>query len=399
MTPRFLAVSGEFEGGIPEGRVESRAFLSARIHALQEAVRWGDVQIHFVAPGVLAWMVPIVDQYRLVGGVSGGEVRADSGPLEMDDAVAHLVRHGIGSSAARRYLTDLPAWPMEKVQAAAVHLYERVYQMTGFTPTLLREQKARAEQQRQIAEEAFQRRQGGGRGLPGSGEQALLSLIRTGDRKGARHILNQMLGEVFLKTSNPAIIRALMIEMMGHLVRQAVEDSPFLEPILEKNHLWMARIIESRDFENLSSVLRSALDDFMENVYDMEQGGADRPVNEALAYVFSHYREPVTVANAARAAGLSASRISHLVKQQTGKSLMQHVLLCRIREARRLLSEGSRSCADIAVETGFCDQSYFIRQFRKHAGLSPARYRRMGSARSSRSTTLPGGLPDRSGPG
>lgn len=386
LSPGFLNVSGDVEGEAADAGLERRVFRPARVHALQEAMRWGEPQIHFVAPGVLSWMVPIVDRYRLVGGVSGGEVRTDDPGTEMDDAVAHLVRRGMRREAARRFLAALPVWPMGRVREAADFLEHRVYQMTGYAPILLREQKSRAEQERQFAEETFRRKQGIAAGFPGSGEEALLSLIRAGDRKGARGILNRMLGEVFTRTSDLGIIRASMIEMMGHLVRQAVEDSPFMEPILAENHLWMARIIEARDFEALSLVLRSALDDFLEKVYDMEPGDAGRPVRDALDYLSRHYREPVAVADAARAAGLSASRISHLVKEQTGRSLIRHRLHQRIREARRLLEESDWSCAEIAAELGFCDQSHFTRQFRSLAGLSPARYRRR--VPGSRSGTL-----------
>lgn len=380
LAPEFLTVSGDVEGEVRDGELERRVFRPARVHALQESMRWGEPQVHFVAPGVLSWMVPVVDRYRLVGGVSGGEVRTDDSGTEMDDAVAHFVRRGMRRTASRDFLAALPVWPMERIRAAVDFLDHRVYQMTGYQPILLREQKARAEQQRQIAEEAFRRKQGVP-AFPGAGEEALLSLTRAGDRKGARRILNRMLGEIFSRTSDLAIIRASMIELMGRLVRQAVEDSPALEPILAENHLWMARIIEARDFEALSFVLRSALDDFLDKIYDTESGDAGRPVRAALEFLALHYREPVAVADAARAAGLSAGRISHLVTEQTGRSLVRHRLHHRIREARRLLEEGGQSCAEIAAELGFCDQSHFTRQFRSLVGLSPARYRRRLRAR------------------
>ncbi|RKX33914.1 MAG: AraC family transcriptional regulator, partial [Verrucomicrobia bacterium] len=34
------------------------------------------------------------------------------------------------------------------------------------------------------------------------------------------------------------------------------------------------------------------------------------------------------------------------------------------------------SCTDIAYETGFGDQSYFIKQFKKWMGITPAKYRK-----------------------
>jgi AraC family transcriptional regulator len=44
--------------------------------------------------------------------------------------------------------------------------------------------------------------------------------------------------------------------------------------------------------------------------------------------------------------------------------------------ARRLLSETERPIADIALETGFTDQSHLTRVFRRCLGETPAGFRR-----------------------
>lgn len=79
--------------------------------------------------------------------------------------------------------------------------------------------------------------------------------------------------------------------------------------------------------------------------------------------------------------GLSTFRISHLVKETTGKTVLQHVHQLRVQEAQRLLEQSDMSCTDIAYEAGFGDQSYFIKQFRKWMGITPARYRKLYQSR------------------
>ena len=54
------------------------------------------------------------------------------------------------------------------------------------------------------------------------------------------------------------------------------------------------------------------------------------------------------------------------------KYLNQH----RIQRAQALLAKTDRSIADISLDTGFCDQSYFGAVFRRLAGITPAAYRR-----------------------
>ena len=49
--------------------------------------------------------------------------------------------------------------------------------------------------------------------------------------------------------------------------------------------------------------------------------------------------------------------------------------MVRIEESKRLLANTDYSVIDIAVASGFGDQSYFSRVFKKYTGLTPRQYR------------------------
>jgi len=384
---RFLDPNGDLLDSARGAMDPLSVVRKARAHALQESVRWGEPYIFFVTPGVTSWIAPVMDRYRLLGGVIGGEVLAQESGEDREEAIEHLMRHGAARASAREYLDHLPVWPQARCREAVEYLYRLIYVVTGFTPVLLDEQRERSLQQRQIAEEIHRRKREQERGSTMDEEHMLLSLIRAGDRKGARHILNIMLGRVFLRSANLTVIRALMIELMGYLVRRALEDSPVLEPIMEKNHAWMARIIEAEDFEALAVVVRRALDDFMDQIYAIGYGESNRHAARAMAFINDHYREAMTLDDLARETGLSTYRIAHLIKEQTGKSMIRHIHFLRIKEAKRLLEETTMDLAGIAAEVGFYDQSYFTRQFRQYTGITPARHRRLQSQRSTTNTT------------
>ena len=55
---------------------------------------------------------------------------------------------------------------------------------------------------------------------------------------------------------------------------------------------------------------------------------------------------------------------------------MKYLNQYRIQRAQDLLARTDRSIADISLDTGYCDQSYFGAVFRKLAGTTPAAYRR-----------------------
>jgi AraC-like DNA-binding protein len=150
-----------------------------------------------------------------------------------------------------------------------------------------------------------------------------------------------------------------------------------MSSLIEKNHAWMTQIIDASDFEALSNVVADALDDFMRNIYLQGHSRTNETVSRILNYLSDNFHETVTLETLSKEIGLSTFRIAHLVKEVTGKTVLQHVHQLRVQEAQRLLEQSDMNCTDIAYETGFGDQSYFIKQFRKWMGITPARYRRL----------------------
>ncbi len=344
---------------------------------LQEALHWGEPYVFYRTGGIISWIVGLVNRRELAGGIVGGEVLAYAGADE--EALRDLRRQGVPAEAARRYLARLRPWPAARIREAAWALSAAFYQISGWQPELLDENRRKAMQQRQIAEAMDEQRKRGADApahYPVEKERLLLSLIKAGDRNGARRVLNETLGVMFLSSPKLVVLRARAIEMMGYLTRAAVEDNAQMEPLLEQNHQWMRKLIAARDFETLAHVLMQALDAFMEGIYSRSRGVGHPALLRVLDYINRHYQRNLSLEEAARAAGLSAFHVSHLLKQRTGRTFLQHLTQRRVRQAMQLLEQTDQSCPEIAYATGFCDQSYFIKQFKRVAGVTPARYRR-----------------------
>jgi two-component system response regulator YesN len=352
------------------------ALCHLRGHNLNESVRWGEPQVFFAAPGIMSWIVPLVDRTELKGGLCGGYILLEDDPNSINASVNYLVGEGAKRKDALAFVQSLELFEQGRVRAAADTLYELFYQYSGWVPLSLRRNRDQMHQQRQIAEEIHQRKVDQNRAYPYDDERILLSLIRVGDRAGARKMFNRMLAAMFLYSPKPVVVRARAIEMMGYLVRTAVEDSPLMEPLLERHMKWIEQIVETQDFDDLCNVLSAALDDFMSSIFLQGVNPVSPAVSKALDFIAANYTDPITLEQIAEAAGLSTFRIAHLLKESTGKTALQNIHYLRIQEARRLLESGDMSCTDIAYETGFGDQSYFIKQFKKWMGVTPAKYRK-----------------------
>ena len=71
-------------------------------------------------------------------------------------------------------------------------------------------------------------------------------------------------------------------------------------------------------------------------------------------------------------------RYVHLLLEETGKSFTHHLLARRLQKAALMLRDtrwSYRKIAEIAVEAGFTDLSYFNRAFRRSFGLTPSQMR------------------------
>jgi AraC-like DNA-binding protein len=105
---------------------------------------------------------------------------------------------------------------------------------------------------------------------------------------------------------------------------------------------------------------------------------ADPRIAAILAGLDRNLSGPLDLPALAATAGLSPWRLSHVVRERTGRSLRDHVLERRIARAQALLLEGHNSLMEVARLAGFGDQSRFTTAFRKATGLTPAAYRRRG---------------------
>lgn len=94
-----------------------------------------------------------------------------------------------------------------------------------------------------------------------------------------------------------------------------------------------------------------------------------------LTFLHGHYREKVTLEDAARQVNLCKSECCRFFKRQMGLSLFDYLLNYRISQSLPLLKSG-RAVAEAAEETGFATPAYFAKVFRARTGRSPSQYRK-----------------------
>ncbi len=95
----------------------------------------------------------------------------------------------------------------------------------------------------------------------------------------------------------------------------------------------------------------------------------------ALRFMKKRFSEGLRIEDIASRSGLSVHQFESRVRRLFQMSPMQLLHKLRLDEGIRLLRETDVSLADIALHTGWCDQSAFTRHFSRYTGISPGRYR------------------------
>jgi AraC-like DNA-binding protein/DNA-binding MarR family transcriptional regulator len=109
---------------------------------------------------------------------------------------------------------------------------------------------------------------------------------------------------------------------------------------------------------------------------DRRGGLAPWQLRRATEYMTEHLAGPVPLKDLARQTGLSPSRFGRAFKLSMGVSPHRWQMKLRVLEAQEMLRDGKRSQADIAVATGFAEQSHFSRVFKEVVGVPPGLWQR-----------------------
>ncbi len=103
--------------------------------------------------------------------------------------------------------------------------------------------------------------------------------------------------------------------------------------------------------------------------------GKRRIIKAARDFVATNYPLPVSVEDIAAAADVSRTTLFRVFKSELNTTPVDYLTAYRIAQAKTLLLETDLSITAVARSTGYEDNLYFSRVFRKITGITPTEYR------------------------
>ncbi|MCE0498207.1 MAG: AraC family transcriptional regulator [Methylacidiphilales bacterium] len=336
-------------------RMTEKALAQWRALAVTEALRWGQPSMVACPGDRVMWGAPVMANNQVVGGVVVP-------PCVIDDRDENLRTTAEAHSQACAGLLEIA----EK------------YNLTN--SALLKLNRLAAFVEREKAEAIHETKKSNYNDLQKlyhREEPLLLHAIQEGEPTQARASINRLLLHIYNHRPlrlNP--LKSFAMELIVMMSRTAVDAGADPTRIMGMNSERFAALAGIDDEEELSGWLRSTLERLMSEIHAQRRELARVHLARAESYIERHLSEKIRRSEVARHCGLSSSHFSHLVRNVTGQTFRELVARHRVRQASHLLARTNRSLAEIALDCGFADQSYFTKIFRRIAGQNPLQYRK-----------------------
>ena len=271
----------------------------------------------------------------------------------------------------------------DKINDLSVVLYMTAVYISGGESGSVYMNREKTEQQQQINEyiqgikaKLLSEGQQGYISYPYEKEKQLYRAIITGNLAEAREFLNEILGHIFFSSANNlGIIKVRAMELAVMVSRAALDSGADANNIFNLNMRFIAEFFNLSSIEDVCWALTDMLRKFSEETFDFSEVKHIELLSKAVSYIKTNYMNKITLEDVASHVFLSASYFSKIFKEEMHCHFNEYLNNTRIEKSKLLLLAGNLSIIEISELSGFYDQSYFNKVFKKVTGMTPKKYR------------------------
>jgi AraC-like DNA-binding protein len=153
-----------------------------------------------------------------------------------------------------------------------------------------------------------------------------------------------------------------------------IYDAQLARRILNLHHALVAPSESLAAETHLLSALSDLITRHADPKYPLGTVGQERAiVRRAREYLVAHYDQDVSLSELAQVVALSPFHLARVFSAEVGLPPHAYLESIRIRHAQRLLALG-QPAVDVALATGFVDQSHFTNRFKRMVGVTPGQF-------------------------
>lgn len=149
-------------------------------------------------------------------------------------------------------------------------------------------------------------------------------------------------------------------------IQKLLDDIILLNESSERN--------EINFYSKILAVLNLILND--SKIPESQSGDSYGIAASAKRYIENHFSQPLRLCDIAKSVGLSSTYFHNLFTSATGTTPHQYLINCRISNAKKMLWDTEIGLVEIAEKSGFGNQQYLNKIFKKETGFTPGMYRK-----------------------
>lgn len=217
----------------------------------------------------------------------------------------------------------------------------------------------------------------------------LLEVFETADtlleavRQAQADRAEQLLEELFARAAQCHLSKEMMVQLSLQIVLrtlQTAEDTGLGELFLAEHKTVPYSLESCETMEEMHRIVSGLAGQLVAALH--ERRNSRRKSTELaeaiLAYVTEHYaKSDLSVNSLAERFGLTPNYLSKLFKDHTQCNFVDFLAEVRVKEAGRLLLGTPLKLDEVAQQIGYTNFSSFLRNFKKHYGMTPTEYRQL----------------------
>lgn len=207
-------------------------------------------------------------------------------------------------------------------------------------------------------------------------ENQLILKVKSGDTPSAIKTLRELLDTVAaLESGDLDAIKIKFLGIYAVLARNIANQDPLFHDAMDLDYQDMHHLDHALTFDDFFQVAASFIEFCCNKAIFYSYDGESDTLKKALKIINASFSSKVNLDEIATQIHVNTSYLSYLFKHEMGLSFTEYVNTLRINLAKNLLIKTNLSIIDISLQSGFSDQSYFTKVFKKIVACTPKEYR------------------------
>ncbi|KNZ43610.1 PocR ligand-binding domain-containing protein [Acetobacterium bakii] len=208
-------------------------------------------------------------------------------------------------------------------------------------------------------------------------EHKLIRFVEECNKEKVQEILLLYYDEILIiEGGNFENIKGRVLDLFGTLSQRAIDSGASIKTIFSFDINQVFSMSQIHNITELFNWIFHIINHFVDNVYHSLVRVQSEIIKQALVFINDGYCEKITLNDVASHLRISKTYLSKLFNQEVGVNFTTFLNDKRIQKSLDYLENKDMNFADIALQVGFGDQSYFTKVFKKLLCETPKEYRK-----------------------